>query len=341
MAYNSIEKFLENPWEYNFEFECGDEEYANLDALERYFVYKITPGNTVYDGVNSFIDKHSQLLNIYDADGSGKCFYPLIHSIYEKLWGWERNEVTFGTIGSWESEVLWGSDTMNSVQTVLNSLAKQLADDINDLPTKKGHFSFNYIMECWLLNNEFKDRLNQQQKFKDYINAYHTLGNFVIVPAGFNGFRGTNKSLCDYWDLSLDYLQKNEYGDFNPDSHFTKYINFFFLWDYVENKNDKYTVKEISPRDKNDITQFFTKSVKFINRRGKFMTAMLMLPEKDYKTLQSEIFAKNNVYNGFGEVISRIGNIITLKDEDPVKKILNKLKNEEVPNAQKSSDDRN
>ncbi|MBD5129534.1 MAG: hypothetical protein HDT43_06375 [Ruminococcaceae bacterium] len=315
MAYNSIEKFLENPWEYNFEFECGDEEYANLDALERYFIYKITPGNTVYDGVNSFIDKHSQLLNIYDADGSGKCFYPLIHSIYEKLWGWERNEVTFGTIGSWESEVLWGSDTMNSVQTVLNSLAKQLADDINDLPTKKGHFSFNYIMECWLLNNEFKDRLNQQQKFKDYINAYHTLGNFVIVPAGFNGFRGTNKSLCDYWDLSLDYLQKNEYGDFNPDSHFTKYINFFFLWDYVSKGDGEYTVRDISPRDmknKDEFVGFFNKAIGFINRRGIFMTAMLKLAADEkyretYQKLQADIFSKNDIcYEGLNDVIERI-----------------------------------
>lgn len=34
-----LKEFIKMSWEYNFEFECGDEEYMKLDALERYFIY--------------------------------------------------------------------------------------------------------------------------------------------------------------------------------------------------------------------------------------------------------------------------------------------------------------
>lgn len=282
---------LQKPWEYNFEFECGDEEYMKLDALERYFIYKITPDNTVYEEVNSFIDKHRSLLNIYDADGSGKCFYPLIHSIYKNLWGWERSKETFGRIDGWEPEVFWGSDTMNSVQTVFDGLAEQLSSDNTDLPIRQGRFSFNYILECWLLNNMFRNRLNRQKKFKDYLNAYHTLGNFVLVPAGFNAQRGTSlkyneRKINDYWDLSLKYLKENGYGEFDS-GDFNKYINYFFLWDYVD---ENYNVKPLSPEnndDINDLKKFFETAKDLIERRGKFMTAML-----DIRHNESDLYTK-------------------------------------------------
>ncbi len=280
-------KFLANnpePWKYNFEFECEDEEYKKLEPVERYFAYKITPGNTVYEKVNDYIDKHRRYLKIYDADGSGKCFYLLVHDIYNKLWGWERSNETFGNIKGWDPEAFWGCDTMNSVQTIFNSFARQLLESINGLPELKGKFSFNYILECWLSNQNFKNCLNREQKFKNFLNAYHTLGNFVLVPAGFNGQRGTSlkygeRKIDDYWDLSLEYLKDNGYGDFKSDD-FKKYINYFFLWDYVDKDH---SVKPLCPKDPININKFFETATDRIYRRGKFMTAMLIIQSEESK----------------------------------------------------------
>ncbi len=289
-----LKKFIsmEKPWEYNFEFECEDEEYKKLEPVERYFAYKITPGNTVYEKVNDYIDKHRRYLKIYDADGSGKCFYLLVHDIYNKLWGWERSNETFGNIKGWDSEAFWGCDTMNSVQTIFNSFARQLLESINGLPELKGKFSFNYILECWLSNQNFKNCLNREQKFKNFLNAYHTLGNFVLVPAGFNGQRGTSlkygeRKIDDYWDLSLEYLKDkdNGYGDFKSDD-FKKYINYFFLWDYVKIEKNSYEIKPIGMEkltDDRNLQEFFTEATKRILRRGKFMTAMLIIQSEESK----------------------------------------------------------
>lgn len=338
-----LKNFISMPWEYNFEFECEDEEYKQLEPVERYFAYKITPGNTVYEKVNDYIDKHRRYLKIYDADGSGKCFYSLVHDIYNKLWGWERSNETFGNIKGdiqdWDSEAFWGCDTMNSVQTILNSFAQQLLESISGLPELKGKFSFNYILECWLSNQNFKNCLNREQKFKNFLNAYHTLGNFVLVPAGFNGQRGTSlkygeRKIDDYWDLSLEYLKGNGYGDFKSED-FNKYINYFFLWDYV--KKD-YSVKPLSPKDPiniNKMKKFFETATDRIYRRGKFMTAMLIIQsegEEIYSNIQKELQNQNpNGINGAAEyILDKFADELNENKFDKAKDILEKLKNEVI-----------
>lgn len=175
-------------------------------------------------------------------------------------------------------------------------------------------------------------------KAEEYVKIYHTIGNFVLVPAYFNQQRGASLRICggekinDFWDLSLKYLHENGFGGIVP-GDFTWYINYFFLWDYVYVKNGEYYSKQISPRDKKDIKQcedFFTETVRLIKRRGIFMTAMLTLDPKDYKTLQEKIFNSDRAYNGFGDVISEIEKTIPLAPT--AANILNEI-NSEVKNA--------
>lgn len=84
---------------------------------------------------------------------------------------------------------------------------------------------------------------------EDFAKYVSCIGNFVLVPAGFNGYRGTHRYLKDYWDLSLDHLayvkrswlQHEDKGTTRNDG-FPEYINTFFLWDYVD---ENYEVKPL------------------------------------------------------------------------------------------------
>lgn len=343
MAYKNIKKLLEkaDPWEYNFEFESGDTKFTSLKTLDRYFIFRALPNGDygVYNKANQFINSLLIYSNIYDPDGSGYVYYPLTHEIYSVLWNWQKGEdTTFGEIKSSGFEkisenklCMFGGDTMNSVQYFLDSLYALIEKEVNSKLklTKRGQISLKYMLQCMQDEPRFCEVLLSEAKKKDiiieeYINLYHTLGNFVLVPKWFNGDRGTKlylfkdketsgysrskeggkyyKKIDDFWDLSLEYLKENGFhkkikeSEVNFDKEmFNWYINFFFLWDYVRKDDNKYTVKEISPRDKNDITQykdFFTNSVRFIKRRGKFMTAMIKIQfEKAelYKKIQEHL----------------------------------------------------
>jgi hypothetical protein len=140
----------------------------------------------------------------------------------------------------------------------------------------------------------------------------HTLGNFVLVPYGFN--RGRYSKTQDYWDLSLDILKKDGYttskGKVFKTDNFSRYINTFFLWDYVYCENGQYEIKSLfsdkfqnqeldkeqikninerfskgkdekfencEPKNDEEITNFLKNVNWAIKRRGIFMVAMLRI----------------------------------------------------------------
>lgn len=320
-----IENLLKMPWEYNFEFECGDNDYAQLDTFERYFTYKTARQECDYEGTKKFINEHSNYIDIYDPDGSGYKYYPLTHKIYEKLWGWKRSNRTFGVCKGMFNDNLFGGDTMNSVQTVLGWIAGK---------NNNGRYSVYWTLNCWCTDIMLEEQW-KEMGIKEYIDAYHTLGNFVLVPALFNGKRGLDKDICDFWDRSLNHLKNKGFDEFES-GDFEQYVNYFFLWDYVDVAEDN---KEYIPKTnlseglssdisngeiKQQYTDFFKKTTELIQRRGKFMAAMLMLPENDYQTLQSDIFNTGKTYQGFNDVVSLIEDKISL--DRPVKDILDGLK---------------
>lgn len=147
-------------------------------------------------------------------------------------------------------EMVWGGDTMNTLLSYKKT--------IDSLLEKDRHI-FSEV-------NTLSRRC-------------HQLGNFVLVPAYFNGWRGFNSSIQDRMDLSLSVLnrienEQDEKNSFcfktefrkrikkNTDSNweiarktfagwrkskFTNYINLFFLWDYVKPKNEtEYSVKDMT-----------------------------------------------------------------------------------------------
>lgn len=364
MEYESIEKLLKHkePWKYNFEFECGNKEYEELDTFERYFTYRASKGGKVYkeySNAQKFIDECAKKYNdLKDPDAwNNKAYYDVVIEIYERLWNYEKDEYIEESSAHIKKNPFgnccFGGDTMNSVQYVLNDLYALVEEQLKlELPQRAKNISENYIMECVRSNPKFcetflseiaKKDINVEDRddkyiIEQFIDVYHTLGNFVLVPKGFNGWRGSFKSgLKDYWDLSLKYLQENEYGDFSPE-HFTKYINYFFLWDYVKPVNNSgYEINPIGMKaltDERNISDFFKAATALIEHRGILMTTLLRLKISEalkgicksyFDDIQGEEFLSTVHKDGFKVASEKLKKLLQGNKSEEAKQILSEL----------------
>lgn len=309
-------------WKYNFEYECKELQELN-NTLIRYFSYKATglyllPSDKKppYPEAEKFIVERKEKYKVADCDNCDA-----VSQIYSALW----------------SGSSWRGDTMNSVQYNLNYLYRLVEKKVNSeiKLTKRGRnqVSIRYMLQC--LNDEpafcdiFLSRTGMKDIIEQHINAYHTLGNFVLVPAGFNKYRATQFN--DYWDKSLECLRVTQLGE----KGFEWYINYFFLWDYVTNKNGGYEIEYVGTEDKGDkrnFSKFFTTTTDFIYRRGKFMTAMLDIQAQKpglYKDILDFLISGEC----FGSIFDAANNILKNFDEqipEAAKNYLSELKQEKV-----------
>ena len=241
------------------------------DPIDKYVAYKVL--TNVKKG--------------FDADNSlGTC--RLMGEVYRKLWAATVKYSNFMAIKSFVNEdekiVLFGGDVYNSLQTSIG-LSK---------------------CECIRLYVKEPAKLKQiLANLQDVMKVSHVLGNFGLVPAYYNAYRGTNRgkiretneAIEDYLDRSLIELQNNgfnsldelikysnnsektsdlekftnekksQYTDFVPEDY-NKYINMMFLWDMHVSETQ---VRNISSSIKtwNEVTSAF------IKRRSLFMAMML------------------------------------------------------------------
>lgn len=130
----------------------------------------------------------------FDADNSlGTC--TLMGEVYRKLWEATVKYSNFMAIKSFVDEdgkiVLFGGDVYNSLQTSIE-LSKN---------------------ECIRLYVKEPTKLKQiLTNLKDVMKVSHVLGNFGLVPAYYNAFRGTNVAIKDYLDRSLIELKDNGFN---------------------------------------------------------------------------------------------------------------------------------
>lgn len=226
-------------------------------------------------------DENEKNVRLFDCD-SWNGSNDLMDEIYDRLW---RNKMDESLRDK------FGGDTMNSFATTFHAL---FCDGDSFLAYK----------------NDIKSiESEEKKKFYDVLREYAKLtgclGNFVLVPKGFNGYRGLAGTIKDYWDLSLHELRCDRSGQGwldQVDMPFNKYINLFFLWDYVSGKkNGGYRVrplfksheailmreKMVLPRKadgkgvSDDFSEFTKKANRCILRRGAFMSAMLRISAED------------------------------------------------------------
>ena len=254
--------------------------------------------------------------------------------IYDRLWRNVREwNVDWGTS---KNDEKFGGDTMNSFATTFNALS--------------GKDSYLKSFEDY---REDKEKENSKYKIlKNYAKYTGCLGNFILVPKGYNAYRGKSSKIKDYWDLSLYNLcyDKDRQGWLgNVGLSFDKYINIFFLWDYnIENKG-KYCVKalfegheallnpvhNVLPKihgqkvtDKNkkddreeykDFKEFTEAANSCILRRGVFMAAMLEIEAIDH---DKGVDKKKNDYKKIVNYLATDKCLGTMKD------VINKLSND-------------
>lgn len=326
MGYDTIEKLASNEdklYGYCLDFECENSIYKSLGTIERYLAYKST--GLRIDKTKTALTKAEKFClhslntygNIPDCDGSdGRNLLTL--DIYKKLWNFEKGYYSFGTISLPNFQGEFGGDTMNSMQTIFSVLMKftlKKSDNSKLKHYQKNNYSFLDCLNIYCdYPQEFIFELQKTPEFVRYANLYHTLGNMVLVPKRFNS--GRYKKTFDFWDSSLVWLKSNGYSYGNQlmfnKSDFTKYINYFFLWDYVECVNGEYRIKPLFDSHNNiemgnvdntslwsniadelNLKQFLSNACKNIKKRGVFMSILIRLKgscNSNLKTLADDYF---------------------------------------------------
>lgn len=169
--------------------------------------------------------------------------------------------------------------------------------------------------------NSVQTTLNQYLELMQYIELCHTLGNLGVVPAGYNGYCGSQSFIKDYADLSPDNLKYSRDGrnflgenDKIRKRNFRKYINTLFLWDYADKNYDAVPLCEAYSKkmellkeqnagpdaeyvlpDKEEIDNLCRNINSRIIRRSIFMTAM---PSKEEGT-KDKFFLGDYIDEGF------------------------------------------
>ena len=273
-----------------------------------------------YKGLPKFCD--------FDCDGTTRkdylkqgyySWFP--REIYRTLWNWqdlcrvEDVEFKYATIkqfgmSCYGHAIKMGPDTMNSFWITFSAY---LIAHYRD--TYRWNNFKNTVFFKEGENGKQRDRADRikelveadenyvrSDKIKEFAKFTHTLGNLVLVPAGYNGYRGTQPCIKDYFDLSLANLLYGWGGNHylgedyeERKQNYIKYINTFFLWDYVDEnyeaiplcashkkqletqrRTGKLEAKGVLP-ERDEIDYICSNINNRIHRRSLFMIAMLRI----------------------------------------------------------------
>lgn len=202
----TIKEYLQNdPVSYDFSDDCTESAaYQEKKGYEKYFIYRSFGSGGMYPAAVSAIKRNKKLYgHIGDPDAESN----LLQSIYSLLWPEiqeEKSEYMINNKG-WIC-----SDTMTSCQTVLNYYVKNKLPEVLKRYAAK-HVSNLMCIELYETDAVFRELLEKSEDLKHFITVYHTLGNYIPVPYGFNKARSGYYGSHDSWDLTL--MKIKEYYD--------------------------------------------------------------------------------------------------------------------------------
>lgn len=299
---------------YDFKLERGI--YKSVGNISLWLEYRNEGKNWDCDGTGN--------------NGTGTCV--LTRDIYKVLWAWNSENENRYTTTAYFNNMLMGPDTMNSYFNVLTQVVEVVNPNgkieyFKGIKGKKHWSRLDTSKEKFL--NLVANVLEQKEigaLLDIYAKLTHTIGNFVLVPEGFNVGRTSKTS--DFWDLSLQLLQLDK--NWLQDQTVEKYVNTFFLWEYV---NENYEVKPFfaghSLENKNPSTiaecvEMLQAITNAIVRRGYFMIAMLIVAIKypeNYEQILNEII---NLEKSSMESAVQIIKVATKRDIE-ILNVLNKI----------------
>ena len=198
-----------DPVHFDFTNDCTkNDNYRNKEGFEKYFIYSCPkPENINYPAAAKAINENLESCGtIGDPDSSSK----LLQNIYSLLWpNIQEDKSEYMMRNGWIY-----SDTMTSCRTVLNSFVKKELKE--KLPAVLKKYKAKYVSNLMCIElYETKDvefmELLKNEKLEHFIKVYHTLGNYIPVPYGFNSARSGGFCSHDSWDLTL--MKIKEYYD--------------------------------------------------------------------------------------------------------------------------------
>jgi len=184
-----IDDFLrDEPEKYDLRQEVFDFE-GETCIFEQYLAYKGTPGK--------------------EADACD-----LLKEIWETLFQ-ASDMKSFNPLDDCTDSKGFHGDTMNSVQTTLNQLFIELAEDAG-LLLLKGRYKWSFNACKTADKAKVKKVLDNPMagKVYEFLKVSYTIGNFIPWPVDCNSPRGTGCTK-DYWDLALKCIY--DWYHNNPD----------------------------------------------------------------------------------------------------------------------------
>lgn len=327
IGYTSVEEFLhkEGKWAYLYDFKDsitkeidlyfqGKEETKKFqDFINNYSA--AVKSTARYCCYKKYVGSELPQEN-YDCDRIS-----ITREIYKTLWDWQ--DVMKGENGKIKTagycdcgEILglrMGGDTMNSFWITFSRWLTEKYSDTYCWSKKSYKIKNSKILsKTERIEAVMKDNyLRYSEAIDKFANLTHSIGNFVLVPAHFNTCRGSSNAVYDYWDYSLLYLKNHgfrtlDYFDFEKSfekKDYKRYINTFFLWDYVDDEGTPLSLfapyemfkgkntsesedghQKLISKGEGDVLptgkeiENFLQNVNYaIQRRGIFMVAMLKI----------------------------------------------------------------
>lgn len=213
----TIAEYLQNdPVHYDFTNDCTDSaDYREKTGYEKYFIYRspkperFPRTDGIYLTAVSAIEKnYRQYGEIGDPDTESN----LLQDIYTILWP----DLKKGQKGYMMNKNRICSDTMTSCQTILNDYVERKMPDVLTKYSVK-RVSNKICIALYETDPSFRELLDKSKKLKHFIDVYHTLGNYIPVPCGFNAARSGHFGSHDSWDLTL--MKIKEYYDARKEIH--------------------------------------------------------------------------------------------------------------------------
>ena len=187
-----------------------DKKNNEINVDEKYNFIKETVGYKRFSKLKSKfmnpkisnIEKYAIYCRLSDVDPDSHSI--VLQKIYKDKW----NEKYLNVCKCGEKK--YYSDAMTSLQGLLNHFYENICKDEWEA-YKKEHPKVRHFSKAAM--KEIIDNINDYPKFKkyfvddpiitDFIEYYHTIGNYIPVPQYFNTNRSGNYADHDMWDLTL------------------------------------------------------------------------------------------------------------------------------------------
>lgn len=248
----------------------------NINNYEEFFkILELDNAESKYKNIKNFLRYRilikSGIVNGFDCDNLSCVKEILKKYIENKIKNinikYDEDKRYFN-INDW----IFETDTANSFQTIFGEYMRIAYKEKYQEYIKVYSVKPNEVLRDFYLliniDNFFSNDDEVLNKFDELAAAYHKIGNFVLVPYGYNSLR--NKLYDDYYDLSIKGLREKYWENFydrSKDDLFKILTGEEFILKFSLSKGD------LKSKNRQDINEKFinciSNMITFINNRGK------------------------------------------------------------------------